>query len=290
MLLSRLIPCALDETECTIVFRDICGHLNHLSPSDDRKVAQASSFGVRSERWVWLPEWVIAVEIFKTEDSIKLNLEVENHICTDDCQPLAEILVKQLTNYFSHPTKRFQRRVFHVGWAKTGTSSLTKAMRILGYFSWQFAPWMAGFNHFKTPLPELHYDFSSVTDYTFLSDLPFCMLYKQLDEIFPGSLFVLTTRDIDTWLSSALSEANSHSTQSGHMHTIEQWAYGTDTADHEIFITRYLQHNKEVIEYFSGRSDFISIDLTRGNPWTELCDFLQLPIPDTPFPHLNKRA
>ncbi|NOT12942.1 MAG: hypothetical protein HOP23_14095 [Methylococcaceae bacterium] len=32
------------------------------------------------------------------------------------------------------------------------------------------------------------------------------------------------------------------------------------------------------------------MDITQGNPWEALCSLLDLPIPDTLFPHFNQRS
>jgi len=74
------------------------------------------------------------------------------------------------------------------------------------------------------------------------------------------------------------------------MDAVERWAYGTDVIDKEVFRKRYLQHEEDVLEFFAGRTDFLAMDISQGNPWQPLCEFLQLPVPKLAFPHLNRRT
>ena len=55
-----------------------------------------------------------------------------------------------------------------------------------------------------------------------------------------------------------------------------------------IFIERYEKHNRDVDEYFRNRpDDLLVLDISRHG-WTELCSFLDKPVPNVRFPHVNK--
>lgn len=273
MVISSTIPCVLRKPELTIVFRDLCRHINYLSPLPNREIAQVTSSGATSGRWIGAPESVNRVELGKNDDRLLLSLETIREVDPTDAQSLFNNLAGHLSSYFNYQVRPFSRRVFHIGWAKTGTTSITEAMRILGLFSWQFAPWVSSFNHFQTKAQPITYDFDCIEHYRFLSDLPFSLAYKQLDEAFPGSLFIYTTRDKNSWLRSAIVEVQKHIETSGCVHGVESWAYGSDVVDADHFLCRYLEHKEEVLSYFSGRPDFLSIDLTKGNPWQCFASF-----------------
>jgi hypothetical protein len=53
---------------------------------------------------------------------------------------------------------------------------------------------------------------------------------------------------------------------------------------------RYQRHNREVLDHFGGRSDFLVMQLEKGDGWPQLCSFLGKPIPEGEFPHLNRRG
>jgi hypothetical protein len=92
------------------------------------------------------------------------------------------------------------RKVFTVGYFKTGTTSYSAAMKQLGYVDLHFPPRHA-WQLIKTgnimPLNptgyNLHWD--SISN---LHEIE----WRQCLELLPDSLFVLTTRDVDKWLES----------------------------------------------------------------------------------------
>lgn len=113
------------------------------------------------------------------------------------------------------------------------------------------------------------------------------MIYKELDKKIPGSKFILTIRNEESWYKSVarhiglLRNAN------------HEWIYGRGKGlpieDKENTIRVYTDHNKEVVEYFRDRpDDLLVVDFTKGDGWDELCGFLGREIPETPFPHFNK--
>ncbi|MGH8614817.1 MAG: sulfotransferase [Gammaproteobacteria bacterium] len=102
-------------------------------------------------------------------------------------------------------------------------------------------------------------------------------------------MFILTTRPLETWIASAIAEVENSMKSYACITNLERWAYGTDVLGEEVFQKRYLQHQEQVLGYFAGRQDFLAIDISEGNPWHKLCEFLQLPVPQVAFPHLNRR-
>jgi hypothetical protein len=49
-------------------------------------------------------------------------------------------------------------------------------------------------------------------------------------------------------------------------------------------------HESSVRRYFAGRPDaLLVLDVVEGDGWKALCDFLEYPIPDEPYPHANRR-
>jgi hypothetical protein len=50
----------------------------------------------------------------------------------------------------------------------------------------------------------------------------------------------------------------------------------------------YDLHIKNVIEYFKDRpEDLLILNIFEGDGWDKLCDFLSIPVPDVPFPHIK---
>ena len=172
--------------------------------------------------------------------------------------------------------------VLGVGFQKTGTSTLREALKILGYKVKDCSP--------RTLFPILRKDWKKVLrildGYDAAEDTPWYMLYREIDELKPGSKFILTVRDEESWY-------NSVSRHIGDLRSAEhEWIYGRGKGlpkDHkENTLAIYTQHNLDVIHYFSDRKeDLLVVDFTQGDGWEKLCAFLDKPIPEVPFPHAN---
>ena len=281
------VPCALSSSQARVVFRDICRTINYSSPG--RETARETPHGLMSGRWSYLPE-VRSFEVREADGEVKLRLNLESGVPPIDIEALTDELTGDLSSFFSHSVQPFRTRVFCIGWSKTGTTSLTEALRLLGLFSWHWAPWVIGYKHVRSQISDFRIDLSSVADYSAMADLPICALYRELDQAFPGSLFILTTRRLETWIASATADVENCIRWIGNMDAVERWAFGTDVIDKDVFQKRYLRHQDEILEYFSGRADLLTLDLSEADPWQRLCEFLHLPVPDLAFPHLNRRS
>jgi hypothetical protein len=176
-------------------------------------------------------------------------------------------------------------KIIGVGFQKTGTSTLREALRILGYTVKDTTP--------RALIPILRGDYNKVLriikKYDALEDTPWYMIYKELDQLLPGSKFILTTRDEKSWYTSV-------SKHIGDLPAAQhEWIYGRGKGlvkyhrDHTIEV--YKRHNNEVIDYFKNRQeDFLVLDFTKGDRWEPLCRFLGKEVPDIPFPHSNKTS
>ncbi|MDD2661187.1 MAG: hypothetical protein PHY54_16160 [Methylococcales bacterium] len=290
MNVSRSIPCELLSEQVDVVMHDIYHTINYFSNLNEERVIK-TSYGLQcpSGGWNGLPEWINSAELHVLDGEIKLYLNHDNsEVALANIDNVADRNQFFLSNLFSHKTREFPSKVFCIGWPKTGTTSLTEALRMLGIFSWHFAPWVIGCRSFDSDISNLRMNLSSIAAYTSVSDVPVCVLFRELDQAFPDSKFILTTRREDNWLESAISQHGGLG-QQRLVDAVSRWAYGTDQLDRQLFLNRYRQHHQQVFEYFKGRSDLLVIDISEDNQWSKLCDFLGLPVPNYSFPYLNKR-
>ena len=176
-------------------------------------------------------------------------------------------------------------KVFCIGFHKTGTTTLEVALQKLGYrVTGSFGtkdPEIAGKVH------ELAY--AMVDQYDAFEDNPWPILYKKLDERFPGSKFILTRRPAEAWIRSQVKDFASTETP------MRRWIYGENAGcpegNEDIYIARYERHNREVLEYFNERpDDLLVFDLPGDAGWDKLCAFLGREVPNEPFPHANKAS
>jgi hypothetical protein len=171
-------------------------------------------------------------------------------------------------------------KVFCIGFHKTGTTSMAAALRILGYrVKGSFGcrdPHIAG--NVLRRATKLAQRFDA------FQDNPWPVLYKELDARFPGSKFILTVRDPESWIASQLDHFAKRDSQ------MRRWVYGAGTprGNEATYLARLLQHEAEVREYFAERpDDLLVMDLAMGDGWEPLCRFLGKDVPDMPFPRKN---
>ena len=174
-------------------------------------------------------------------------------------------------------------KVFCIGFHKTGTTSLGKALRILGYKV------KGPFGVDDPDIAEKVYElFPSIVDqYDAFQDNPWPILYEELDEQYPDSKFILLVRDPELWLRSQIRHFGTRETP------MRKWIYGESSGcpvdNEEIYLKRFNQHYADVYEYFKVRSDdLLVMDLADGDGWDKLCSFLGCDTPRKPFPHANK--
>jgi hypothetical protein len=177
-------------------------------------------------------------------------------------------------------------KVFCIGPAKTGTTSLYMALKTLGFRTvrmfkigemtrldltkediardgWsQFIGWMQGFSY------DAYVDFP----------LGWFDAYVHLDRAFPGSKFILTTRD-----------QTSYAVSFSH-HFEGSFLKGEEFSEERLSLRlrQIEERNKAVQDYFRDRpGQLLCLDVIGGEGWEKLCPFLGKPIPDEPFPRRN---
>src|SRR3954451_20670364 len=95
-------------------------------------------------------------------------------------------------------------RIFGLGLSRTGTTSLTDALELLGYRTIHFPADGRTRNEmlafFATTGGPLRLSLLESADA--LTDTPVCATFEALDATYPGSRFILTTREKDSWLES----------------------------------------------------------------------------------------
>ena len=178
-------------------------------------------------------------------------------------------------------------KVFGIGWAKTGTTTLGSALKILGFehksqdFSLVDDFLNGEFDNIKR----------SVNIHDSFDDWPWIVIYKQLDVLYPQSKFILTVRDSKNWIKSYRNMLVNEGQASDYSNKIRSYLYGLDFPDvsDEELIKRYESHIQEVKSYFKYReNDLLVVDWSLNDGWKCLCDFLGKDIPTTSFPHKNR--
>ena len=162
-----------------------------------------------------------------------------------------------------------------IGLGRTGTLSLCRALKILGYRKVVHNPQFEDLRHLNGG-----------------ADLGVALFYKYLDFKFPESRFVLTVRPLEAWLPSVEYILRKHPATARNdiavmrrMGLLETVAF-----DRDRLTGAYRRHVEDVRRYFRERPrDLLELDIAGGEGWQKLCPFLRLPVPARPFPRANSR-
>jgi hypothetical protein len=187
-----------------------------------------------------------------------------------------------------------QKPIFGIGLSKTGTTSLTRALQLLGYRT----------NHFPYSALRFHsgrlsLDLQRIRRWDAATDSPIALFYRQLEDRFPEGKFILTQRDVDAWLDSC---QHNHVWPGNfvrdrairllpHIRKIlclHRHVFGSEKFQRDVFRKAFEDHNLSVINHFRRKKrELLVIDICAGDGWEELCEFLGRPIPEFPFPYEN---
>jgi hypothetical protein len=166
----------------------------------------------------------------------------------------------------------YPSKVFGLGLSRTGTNSLNAALEALGYRALHYPP----------PQQVM----VQAEEYDALTDTPVIPYMEALDARYPSALFVLTVRDIDEWLASCRAHWGQPK-RDGVLERNRRAVFGIAEFDTHVFRHVYLAHTARVREHFAARPHKLLVfEISEG--WGPLCSALRYPIPDTPFPHLNR--
>lgn len=220
-------------------------------------------------------------------------------------------LRRRLGQFVTGMRVRRTQKVFCVGSNKTGTTSVERALKDLGY--------VVGVQRKAELLigDWVRRDFSRILrlcrSAEAFQDIPFSLpfTYQALDAQFPGSKFILTVRDSpDQWYKS-LTRFHSKMFGAGDFPNSEDlknaeycylgWAYetiralypteGNDIYNEEILKTCYAKHNEAVAEYFRHREgDLLVINVAENGAYRSLCEFLGKECGEENFPWENKTS
>jgi hypothetical protein len=117
------------------------------------------------------------------------------------------------------------------------------------------------------------------------------MFYQELDQRWPGSRFVLTTRDKAGWLESMKwlrTEGRKIWPPRPVREQYKRDFYGTNNFDPELLAETFDRHHEAVRSHFEGRKeDVLRLNIIESPDTSELVDFLDLGAKPTPWPRAN---
>jgi ribosomal protein L30/L7E len=187
-------------------------------------------------------------------------------------------------------SKGTKSKIFCIGLNKTGTTSLHAALKILDFSSVHYRTETI---NIKTLIRENNASGSYLLKgiehfdaYSDWNDPDTNHLFKQLDVLHPGSKFIFTTRELEGWLRSR----EKHVLSFPELKTLRLNNPGNDWywINKSKWRKEYFKHHLDVFKFFENRKqDLLVFDVAKGDGWGELCAFLEVDIPEKPFPKRN---
>ena len=207
---------------------------------------------------------------------------------------------------------RNYNKIFCIGFGKTGTTSIEQALKNFGF--------KMGNQSVGEILAE---DWAKKRTYRIINfcntadafqDMPFGLpkLYKELDNAFPNSKFILTVRNNENkWFNSLIkfhakifakdkTKPPNETDLKNALYRYKGWALDTkklfydypniDLYNEKYYKNRYLNHIKDVKEYFKNRSeDLLILNVAQKDSYQKLAKFLDIKVDkNAQFPWLNK--
>ena len=198
-------------------------------------------------------------------------------------------------------------QVIGSGFGRTGTLSLKSALETLGFGRCyhmmevirrpgHVKVWVAAANGQPVNWQQLFTGFEAAVDY------PSSIYYREMMQAFPDAKVLHSVRDPQRWYDSTLATIY-------RVDKLSAWAirwlpfigpmfrmtnnviwdglFQGRFEDREFAVKFFDEYTAEVKRVVPA-DRLLVFDVNQG--WEPLCDFLDVPIPDTPFPHRNDRA
>ena len=199
-------------------------------------------------------------------------------------------------------------KIICAGYAKTGTKSIAKALRHLGFtvFDWEeqifdfLDDWVDVFQNGAKPDVKRLYQNADVC-----VDMPGTFFYEEILEAFPDCKVILSERDEDSWVESHVNQLESIAAARyrymiryllsptackvrGVVNSYGNALFGScNPKSTYVFRKRYRIHNHRVKSIVPA-DKLLVYNVRQG--WKPLCDFLGCEVPSIAFPHENIKA
>lgn len=174
-------------------------------------------------------------------------------------------------------------KIFIIGLPRTGTTSICAALLAYDY------------KVAHTAYTKHAFELADV-----IADAPCFSDYQHLDKLFPGSAFVYLHRELDLWIPSiqmllkkmlpelGLKTGYLNSVLKRSFHQTFALSTTADPISSEHLAEVFHKHQQEIVNYFAGRDNLLSLDISQKHSLSCLLRFLGIHTEGTEeFPHLN---
>jgi hypothetical protein len=190
-------------------------------------------------------------------------------------------------------------RLIGAGFGRTGTLSLKVALEQLGFGPCyhmtevllapeSMALWVRAAEG-KPDWETIFKGFTSTVDF------PGCTFWRELSQFYPAAKVLLSVRDPEKWFEStqatifsehAIGMLSGIPPMKEFMSNVTWSHFGDHIHDKDFMMAAFKRHNAEV-ERTIPKDRLLVYEASEG--WAPLCKFLDVPVPDAPFPRINSR-
>ena len=206
-------------------------------------------------------------------------------------------------------------KIIGAGWGRTGTESLKLALEQLGFGKCYHAYELIANPHQIVYWEQLQNgekpDYNTLFEgYQAAVDFPVCYHYRELTEQYPDAKVILTVRSPSHWYDSAAKTIfmkpeqakvrllwflSLFSKRLRYIYRITKYGqsflfgrvWKNETADKTAMMDFFNNWNEEVKQTIPANK-LLVYEVKQG--WEPLCKFLNVPVPDTPFPKANEHG
>lgn len=193
-------------------------------------------------------------------------------------------------------------KVIGAGFGRTGTLSLKTALEQLGFDRCYHMLEVYGHKNHRSEWAKAHRGEAINWDLLFdgyqaTVDWPSCNLWREQAEHYPEARIILSLRDAESWYDSVMNTIYFFSKAARDADEPEtrysgEWAaeiiwnrlFDDRMEDRQHVIDVFNKHNQSVIDEVPPER-LLVFEAKQG--WQPLCDFLEVPVPDTEYPRSN---
>lgn len=189
-------------------------------------------------------------------------------------------------------------KIIGIGMPRTGTASLCEALRILGYNAIHHAPQRIDLDTVNADTFAGLYD-----DVDAVVDMPAAFFWREIWDANPTAKLIFTFREVDLWWESIKFHTHKirQSADLKHVRYTDQLhrlLFGSAEPQEYLWKRRMMDWTSGIVDRLSagtgGAFSFTTktytiMNISNGDKWSNLCDFLDKPIPSVEFPWRNKK-
>jgi len=176
-------------------------------------------------------------------------------------------------------------RVFNISHHKCGTTSMFKALEMLGFQSYHWERPIEVMNAFLEGRIESEEMFK--TENAAYSDLPITLMYRDLYDLFPKGRFIFVRRERRAWVESLRKHMQTWPTPLPIHTLVYGYSITGSNFDEHVCLRTYDRICSDIQEFFRGKPNFLLLEFEKLS-WQPLCTFLGRPEPEERFPWYNK--